>query len=212
MPYQQKHILQVGITGGIGSGKSAVCDIFSRLGVYVFHSDEMAKELSNSNPVIRKKLLNLLGKDAYLPDGTLNRLFVASQIFSGKELQRKVEAVIHPHVEKERERRIGKLVKQGYRFFMIEAALIYETGLDKKLDAVVVVEAEESTRIARVRKRDVVPEEFVKARIDAQLDASTKRKKADYVIYNNGTLEELESKVRFLYTLFTKILHEDERG
>jgi dephospho-CoA kinase len=209
MPLHQKHILKIGVTGGIGSGKTAVCDIFARLGVPMLHSDEIAKELSNSNQGIRKKLITFLGPEAYLSDGTLNRQFIASKIFSNKELQRKVEAVIHPQVEKERERRIRELIQQGYRFLIIEAALIYEAGLDKKLDIVVVVNAEETTRVTRVRKRDAVTEEHVYARIKAQYNVKKKLEKADYVIYNNGTLEELESKVRFLYTLFNQLVNED---
>jgi dephospho-CoA kinase len=209
MPLQQKRILKIGVTGGIGSGKTAVCDIFTRLGVPVLHSDEIAKELSYSNQVIRKKLITLLGTEAYLSDGTLNRRFVASKIFSDKKLQRKVEAVIHPQVEKERERRIKELTQQGNRFLIIEAALIYEAGLDKKLDVVVVVNAEETTRVTRVRKRDAVPKENVYARINAQCDVKKKLEKADYVIHNNSTLEELESKVRFLYTIFNQLVNED---
>ena len=91
---------------------------------------------------------------------------------------------------------------------IIEAALIYEAGLDKKLDAVIVVDAEETTRIMRVRKRDAVTEDSVRARINAQLDVKKKLEKADYVIHNNGTLEELESKVRFLYTIFNLLANE----
>jgi dephospho-CoA kinase len=209
MTLHQKHILEIGVTGGIGSGKTAVCDIFMRLGVPVLHSDEIAKELSYSNQVIRKKLMSLLGTEVYLSDGTLNRQFVAIKIFSNKELQRKVEGVIHPQVGKERERRIKELIQQGHRFLIIEAALIYEAGLDKKLDVVVVVYADETTRVTRVRKRDAVPEENVYARIKAQGDVKKKLEKADYVIHNDGTLEELESKVRFLYTLFNQLVNED---
>jgi dephospho-CoA kinase len=209
MSLRQKRIIKIGVTGGIGSGKTSVCDIFSRLGVPVLHSDEIAKELSSSNQEIRKKLVVYLGDEAYLSDGALNRKFIASKIFSNDGLRRKVEAVIHPQVEKERERRIKELVKQGHRFFIIEAALIYEAGLDKRLDAVVVVDADEATRVMRVRKRDAVPEKNVYARIKAQYDVKKKLEKADFVIYNNSTLEELESKVRFLYTLFNRLINED---
>jgi dephospho-CoA kinase len=209
MPLRQKCVLKIGVTGGIGSGKTSVCDIFSRLGVPVLHSDEIAKELSSSNQDIRKKLIAYLGDEAFLSDGALNRKFIALKIFSNDVLRRKVEAVIHPQVEKERERRIKELVKQGHRFFIIEAALIYEAGLDKKLDAVVVVDADEATRVMRVRKRDAVPEKNVHARIEAQYDVNKKLEKADFVIYNNSTLEELESKVRFLYTLFNRLINED---
>jgi dephospho-CoA kinase len=102
------------------------------------------------------------------------------------------------------------LILQGHRFLIIEAALIYETGLDKKLDIVVVVNADEATRVARVRKRDAVPEEDVYARINAQSNVKMKLEKADYVIHNNGTLEELESKVRFLYNVFNLFIVKDE--
>jgi dephospho-CoA kinase len=153
--------------------------------------------------------MSILGTEAYLVDGTLNRQFVALKIFSNKELQRKVEAVIHPQVEKEREYRIKELIQKGHRFLIVEAALIYEAGLNKKLDGVIMVDAEEATRVARVRKRDAVSEENVYARINAQGDVKKKLEKADYVIQNNGTLEELESKVRFLYTIFNKLVNEN---
>jgi dephospho-CoA kinase len=210
MPSRQKNILKIGVTGGIGSGKTTVCDFLARLGVPVLHSDEIAKELSNSNPVIRKKLITLLGSEAYVSVGMLNRQFVATKIFSNKELRRKVENIIHPEVEKERERRIKELIRQGHRLLVVEAALIYEAKLDKKLDLVVVVNANETIRIARVRKRDAVPEEDILARINAQGDAKMKLEKADYVIQNDGTLEELESKVRFLYNVFKLYMVEDE--
>lgn len=212
MAGKRKRVLKIGVTGGIGAGKTSVCDYFMRLGVPVLHSDEMAKEITGSDPVVRKKLINLLGTEAYLPDGSLDRQFVASKIFSRKELQKKVEAIIHPVVEKERERRITELMKKGHQVFLIESALVFEAGLDAKLDAVVVVDADEALRILRVRKRDAVPEESVRARMQAQLDSKKKLEKADYIIWNNGTLEELESKVRFLYTIFMQLLQEDDRG
>ncbi|MBN1397564.1 MAG: dephospho-CoA kinase [Bacteroidetes bacterium] len=209
MSLRGKSLLKIGVTGGIGSGKTAVCEIFSRFGVPVFHSDEIAKELSSSKRTIRNKLIACLGQDAYLSDGELNKQFIASKIFQNENLRHKIEAVIHPEVEKEREQWIKGLIRQGHRLCIVEAALIYEAGVDKKLDAVIVVDAEKAVRIARVRKRDAVPEESVTARINAQYDAKKKVGKADFVIYNNGTLGELESKVRFLYYLFNNLVNED---
>ncbi len=200
-----KDILKIGVTGGIGSGKSAVCSIFANLGVPVIYADNIAKELSNTDLSIRNKLIELLGESAFQTDGSLNRSFIAAQIFSNKSLQRNVESIIHPLVEKEIGRRINEEAHHGQSIVVVEAALIYEAGLHKKLDAVLVVEADESERINRVRRRDVVSEDSIRSRIAAQLDVKKKFKKADYIIYNNGSLEELESRVRFLYILFKQL-------
>jgi dephospho-CoA kinase len=201
-----KRIFKIGVTGGIGSGKTAVCDIFKRLGVPVLRSDDIAKELSNSNPVIRKKLTAILGPETYSDTGMLDRSFVASKVFSNKSVRRKIEAVIHPFVEKERERLVLGLQEGGSRMVVMESALFYETGLFKKLDTMIVVNAEETLRVARLCRRDAVSEEKIRQRINSQLDAKKKIEKADYVIHNNGTEEELESKVRFLYTLFNQMI------
>lgn len=200
-----KRILKIGVTGGIGSGKTTVCEIFSRLGIPVLSSDNIAKELTYADPAIREQLTALLGNEAYLPDRSLNRPFIASRIFSNKELQGMVEGIIHPRVEQERERRIAELQSQGHRMVIIEAALIYETGLDRKLDIVVVVDADEKMRIQRTCARLGISEKEVRVRIDAQLDVKKKMEKAGYIIQNNGTQAELESKVRFLYTLFQQL-------
>jgi dephospho-CoA kinase len=179
--------------------------------VPVLYADEIAKELSSSDVSIRKKLVALLGESVFQSNGSLNRSFIASEMFSSKLLQQKVEFILHPRVEKEIEQQIKELVHRGQLIVIVEAALIYEAGLNKKLDAVIVVDADESERISRVRKRDVVSEDAVRSRMTAQLDAKTKLEKADYIIYNNGTLEELESKVRFLYIVFKQLAKEGSR-
>lgn len=206
-----EHILKIGITGGIGSGKSAVCSIFAYLGVPVLYADDIAKELSSTDSAIRKKIIAVLGESAFQADGSLNRSFIASEIFSNKSLQQKVESIIHPRVEKEIEKQIKELAHRGQLVAIVEAALIYEAGLYKKLDAVIVVDADESERINRVRKRDVVSEDAVHSRMHAQLNVKNKLEKADYIIYNNGTLEELESKVQFLYIVFKQLADEGSR-
>ena len=200
-----RHILKIGVTGGIGSGKSSACTAFARLGVPVLSADNIAKDLNNNDPEIRATLASLLGTSAYHEDGSLNRPFVASRIFTDKSLQRKVEAIVHPRVEREIRRQIDMLVNRGESMVIVEAALIYEAGLQKHLDAVLVIDAEETERINRVRRRDAVSEEDVRSRIKAQLAVKKKLEKADYIIYNDGSLEELEYNVRFLYSVFKQL-------
>jgi dephospho-CoA kinase len=206
-----KHILKVGVTGGIGSGKSAVCSIFAHLGVPVLYADDIAKELSSTDSAIRKKLIELLGEAAFQTDGSLNRSFIASEIFSNKSLHKKVESIIHPRVEIEIDRQMKDLAFRGELIVIVEAALIYEAGLHKNLDAVVVVEADESERISRVRKRDTASEDAVRSRMKSQLDGKKKLENADYIIYNNGTSKELEFKVRFLYIVLKQLAEEGAR-
>jgi dephospho-CoA kinase len=202
-------MLKIGITGGIGSGKSTVCKIFEKYGVPVLHSDKIAKELSNTNPVIRRELINLLGKESYGADGTINRNWLAAKIFSDKKSRRKVESIIHPFVARERERLMSDLRRHGNSLVMLESAILFESGIYREVDTIVAVDADDPLRFDRVCRRDSVSVESVKARDDAQLNSKEKAKKADYVIYNNGTLEELESKVRFLYNIFTQIIKKD---
>ena len=199
------NIYKIGVTGGIGSGKSAVCTIFTHLGVPVLSADDIAKEISSTNAAVRKQLIAIVGESAFQPDGSLNRAFIASKMFADKSLQRKMEKLLHPRVEKEIDRRCKEFKYRGDRMVLVEAALIYEAGLNKNLDAVIVVDADESERISRVRKRDAVSEASVQSRIAAQWDVKKKLQKADYVIYNNGTMDELESKVRFVLSVIKHV-------
>jgi dephospho-CoA kinase len=201
----RKHILKIGVTGGIGSGKSTVCAIFAQLGVPVLCADDIAKDISTADPSVRKKIVAVLGKAAYHADGSMNRPFLASKIFTDTSMRRTVEAIIHPRVEKEIARQTRALALRGERIVIVEAALIYEAGLHKTLDAVIVVHADEADRIHRVRTRDHVPEQDVRSRMAAQLDTAKKLEQADYIIYNNGMRDELESKVQFLYSIFTQL-------
>lgn len=194
-------ILKVGITGGIGSGKSLVCSYFERTGYPVLYADRIAHEITDSDERVKREIVRLLGPEAYLPNGRLNRPFVASKIFEQKPLQRKINRIVHPRVIEEINRRLDQSAKAGHHLGFVEAALIYEAGLDAILDYVVVVEADEATRIARVVQRDGVTEEQVRQRLDAQWKSSEKVKRADFILYNNGTREELMERVRFLHQL-----------
>jgi dephospho-CoA kinase len=198
-------MLTIGITGGIGSGKTTVCAVFARLGVPVLSADEIGRELGDSDPAIRIQLTKILGSSAYTSDGRLDRPFVASRLFSDARIRRRVENVIHPRVEEEIDRRLDELRREGQKLALVEAALIYEAGLQKKLDAVIVVDSDEAVRIRRVRERDGSSEDDVRKRAAAQMSPAKKILKADYVIKNNNSLRTLETNVQFLYSILSAL-------
>lgn len=197
------HILKVGLTGGIGSGKSTVCRMLRRAGVPVVYADDLAKKLSRTNPTIRRRLKRLLGNAAYRSDGSLNRAFVARKIFGNRALQRKVNATVHPVVEREVLRQFARWERQGRFFGIMEAALIFEAGFDRQLDLVVVVDAPVATRMKRVRKRDGVPAAEVRSRMRAQWSMKDKVRRADIVVRNSGSLTELRRATRSLHRLLS---------
>ena len=199
------HLLRIGVTGGIGSGKSLVCSMFSRLGVPVLSADDIAKQLMRDDSKLRRGLVEVLGPAVYSPDGELDRSYVAAKIFSQPGLHRKVNALVHPRVEAEVSKQFVKMEKAGNLLGIVEAALIFEAGFDSELDYIIVVDSPESERTRRVVARDKMAAADVEKRIQAQGSADSKLRKADYVIRNTGSVEDLESSVRFLHSLLKTV-------
>lgn len=175
--------LKVGITGGIGSGKSTVCRVFKLLGVPVFEADLVAKQLLQSNPEIKKGLIHLFGGDIYLEDGAVDRKKLANIIFNDDVQLAKMNALVHPLVRN----KFQEWVKQQNSPYVIqEAAILFESGFYQLMDFTVLVSAPEEERIQRVIKRDGVTKEQVKDRLAKQWTDAEKRKLADYEIINDN--------------------------
>jgi dephospho-CoA kinase len=201
-----KHgVLTVGITGGIGAGKTTVCKIFEELGAKVIYSDELAKEIMENDESLKKKIKKIFGEKSYI-GGKLNRKFIADIIFSSDEKRKLLESIVHPAVIKRILSDLKKIADEGkYNFVIVEAALIFESGFDKELDYVLVVDADDEIKIKRIMERDKCSKEEVLKRMRAQLDSKIKRELADMVIINDGDIDELRKKVSFFYSLFEKI-------
>ncbi|MEI6409971.1 MAG: dephospho-CoA kinase, partial [Bacteroidota bacterium] len=155
----------VGITGGIGVGKSTVCRIFEALGIPVYDADYWAKWLITNDPALKQQIKELFGAEAYLPDGTYNRAFVASQVFSDKNKLAALNASVHPAVARHGAEWHQAQIERGCPYTLKEAALMIESGSYRQLDCLIVVTAPESLRIQRVMQRDGVDEKTVRARI-----------------------------------------------
>jgi dephospho-CoA kinase len=205
MPNKRDYLL-AGVTGGIGSGKSLVCSLFAGLGRTVLSADAIAQEMSDNDRSIRLAISGLFGPGAYRGDGPLERKFVAEKVFADHAMLRKLNSIVHPPVIAEVQRRAAALPVAVRRpYVIVEAALIYESGMDEMLDQVIVVDADEETRIQRVIARDGTDRDAVLRRIAAQLPAATKVAHADFVIKNEANAVALEEKVRFIDTLLTSM-------
>jgi len=170
----------VGLTGGIGSGKTTVANMFSSLGVPIYIADVEAKKLTNSSKVIRRKLTQLLGDEAYLDSG-LNRTFVADKIFSDKSLLRAVNEIIHPKVAAHFKKWVSK---QNAAYVIKEAAILFENGSYKNCDILILVTAPKAVRIKRIALRDNSSKTEIEQRMQNQWSDAQKAKLADIVIEN----------------------------
>ena len=187
----------LGITGGIGSGKSAACRILRSLGASLFEADVVAKDLMERSPAVREAIVATFGARSYSP--VLNRAWLAAQVFGNAEALARLNAIVHPRVRTAFEEMREKAVQDRVPLLVHEAALIFESGLDSMLDDVAVIDAPVSVRIRRVMDRDGMAEEAVRARMRHQLPPAELKRRADYVIDNGGSLAMLRPQVERLF-------------
>ncbi|MEQ1746394.1 MAG: dephospho-CoA kinase [Saprospiraceae bacterium] len=178
--------LRVGITGGIGSGKTTVCRIFEVLGVPVYDADRWAKWLMANDPEVRAALVALFGPEAYRPDGSYDRARMAGIVFSDPEKLAALNAAVHPAVERHSRAWHDQQVQAGCAYTLKEAALLVESGSHRHLDALIVVTAPEEVRVRRVMERDGLSEVAVLARLRSQMPEADKAALADFRIVNDG--------------------------
>lgn len=183
-------MLKIGITGGIGAGKSTVSQLFKMLGVPVYNSDESAKWLMNHDLDLKNKIKTLLGNNAYNDDEEVNREFIALKIFNDKALLAHLNAIVHPAVKKDYLDWSSSILNNKYS--LKESALLFETGMYKELDKNILVDAPLHLRISRVMKRDGISQELVEERIKNQLSEEEKIPLADYIIYNDESASLIE--------------------
>ena len=180
----------VGLTGGIGSGKTTVAKMFSELGVPIYIADIEAKKLTNSSKAIRRKLIKLLGEESYSEEG-LNRAFVAEKIFNDKGLLNSVNEIIHPKVAAHFKKWV---LKQNFPYVIKEAAILFENGSYKECDTVILVTAPKPIRIKRILERDKTTEADIQQRMDNQWNDEDKIQLADIVV-NNIDLETTKKRI-----------------
>lgn len=176
-------MMKIGLTGGIGSGKSTVAQIFLEMGVPVFISDTEARTIQDTDPEVKAAIAELFGKEIYTADGKLDRAKTAAAVFADKEKLAKLNAIVHPAVAKAFDR-FCEMHKDA-PYVIKEAAILFELGLEKQLDKMITVIAPDELRIKRVLLRDKTDEESIRKRFSNQMPQEEKAKRSDFVIVNN---------------------------
>jgi dephospho-CoA kinase len=190
----------IGVTGGIGSGQSTVCEVFKNLGCKIVNVDEKAKQVIKKNKTVQNEIKKEFGSKVFFRDGTLNRKLLASIAFEDENKTQLLNKIVHPRMvadvveEMESARFSGR-----YPLIIVDAALIYEISIEKLFEHVIVVFSNQNQRVKRVMQRDNVKKEEVIARMDRQIPLAEKQKWADYVIDNRGEIVDLEIQVQKVF-------------
>jgi dephospho-CoA kinase len=180
----------IGITGGIGSGKTLICKVFASMGIPIYEADSRAKYLINNDLSLKKTIQNLLGEQAYTSTGEYNRAWVASQVFNNPDLLKQLNGIVHPRVREDAENWIHQHSKAP--FLLYEAAIMKAAGDGNHFDKVIVVKSPIALRIKRVQKRDNRSEQEIRDIIARQISDEERLKIADFVIENDEVKPLLE--------------------
>ncbi len=197
-------MIKIGITGGIGSGKTTFCKVLEELGAFVLYADDYAKELMVNDEKLISSIKNTFGEEAYFKDGTLNRKFLAEEAFSKGRVE-ELNDLVHPVLWKKADQLADEKEKEGVTIFAKEAAILLNNGRPEDLDYVVLLLADDDERVSRVKKRDKATKEQITERINKQPQFEELAPLCDFIVMNEGTVEELQNKAREIYYLLNQI-------
>lgn len=198
-------MITVGITGGIGSGKSTFCRFWEDEGIEVLYLDDLAKKIMIEDQQLISKIKQTFGDTSYYEDGTLNRQYLAREAFE-KDRVEDLNALVHPVLWKYLDKVISKKRDQGAEIFALEAAILLNKGRPERVDQVVIIESDPKEQIDRVRKRDnITDDQDIISRMSKQPDFSKLHHLADHVVENNGSIDDLKRKALNLLNELYKV-------
>lgn len=200
-------MVNVGVTGGIGSGKTTVCKVWERKGAFVVYSDALAKKLMTGDKKLVREIRKEFGEKAYLPDGTLNREFLAEAAFQQNQVET-LNRMVHPVVRNFVQKLMKQAKKDEIPMFVQEAALLLNDGRPDYLDFIVLVTAKKEHRVHWVSQRDQLTEEEILSRMNKQQDFNQLEPLCDVIIINDSTVSELKKKAA---NLFDQLLESGNR-
>lgn len=197
-------MLKIGITGGIGSGKSTASKMFATFGVPVYYSDDAAKELLATDAMIKDEIVNLLGTEVLDENNDLIRKKIADRVFNDEIELKKLNSIIHPAVVIHFNEWLKK--HEAYPYILMESAILFESGAYLEMDKIITVTAPYELRMSRVIKRDSTSAEAAQRRMDAQISEKERIKRSQYVIVNDE-VQPLHPQVTELHQHFTKLFY-----
>ena len=193
-------MLQIGLTGGIGSGKSSVSALFNEWGAYIFDADTVAKNILDTNDTAQSELIAEFGTDVLGANNKIDKAKLAKIAFQDEDHQQRLNIIIHPYVFTEIDSTFDKVLKGGrHEIFVVDAALIYESGAYTHMDYVIVVTTHLKIRTERVMSRGGLTRDEFLQRLELQWPDEDKVHMADFVIHNNGTIDQLEVEAKKIY-------------
>lgn len=200
--------MKIGLTGGIGAGKSTAAARFRALGALVLDADAISRAALEPGGACYEAVVHAFGADVLLPGGAIDRKALAKIVFASKEKRALLNGIVHPHViETMFETAEAELGRRG-GIAVFEVPLLFESGMHKKMDANVLICADEEARVERILRRDGATREAAQSRIRAQMPDEQKRLLADYVLENNGSVAELNEQIDRVYNTLLEELHE----
>lgn len=203
MPQTDTKPIIIGVTGGIGSGKSYICRIIRTLGFPVYNCDAEAKKLMNTNKHIINSLKQLIGENSYDSEGNLNKPIIAQFLFANEENAHKINSVVHPVVKEDFR---SWASAQNADLIFMESAILFESGFNDVVDNIITITAPPETRIERTIRRDNTTREQVIARMNQQMQDEERVRLSDYIICNN-TNDNVEQQIKTIIETLSKQVH-----
>jgi len=193
-------MLRVALTGGIGTGKSTASKILNELGAFIFDADKEAKNILKNNETVQSELIAEFGTDIMSGDENIDNNKLARIAFQDQDYQLRLNSIIHPYVFQEIDKSFDDVLEKGtYDIFVVDAALIYESGADTHMDYVIVITAFLKVRMERALQRETLARDEILKRMDLQWSEEEKIALSDFVIHNDNTEEELRASVTDIY-------------
>ncbi|MEW6659949.1 MAG: dephospho-CoA kinase [Thermodesulfobacteriota bacterium] len=199
-------MLKIAITGGAGSGKSVVARMFQELGAAVLDADAVAHAVVEVGAPAWGKLKEAFGPEFFLEDGKLNRPAMARKVFTDPHARTRLNAIVHPYVGQEIRKRLAELERQGVKMVLVEVPLLFEAGLERGYDKVIVVDTDPQEQVQRLQTRDHRDAQEIQGIIEAQMPLKDKAARGDFVVDNRGPLEETRRQVQIIWEDLQKII------